>query len=82
MSKRVWFKFFALPAIACWFACLVPEAFAGGKDIALILIEKKGKGCAFRVHFPTLNRIDDWFELPGCLSAPEISFSILTRTER
>jgi hypothetical protein len=58
-------------------AATASSAFAASVEIsdsegaALILIEKKGKGCAFRFHFPAQNRINDWFDLPGCLSATE-----------
>lgn len=52
-------------------AFAVSVAVADGKDATLILVEKKGKGCTFRFHFPAQNRIDDWFELPGCPSVTE-----------
>lgn len=61
---------FVLAAIA-GSAFVASAAIADGNDATLILIEKKGSGCAFRFHFPAQNRIDDWFELPGCLSATE-----------
>lgn len=73
VSKQIEIPFlgFAIIAIVCWFVCSASVAIAAGKEVAVLLVEKQQKGCAFRFHFPALNKTDDWFELPDCLSATE-----------